>query len=31
MLADCLLGTVANSHVTDALESYCQFWPNEEY
>ena len=26
MHADCLLDTV-----TDALESYCQFWPNEEY
>lgn len=20
---------VANSHVTDVLESYCQFWPNK--
>ena len=31
MHADCLLDAVANSHVTDVLESYCQVWSTKEY
>ena len=31
MHADYLLDTEANSHVTDVLESYCQFWSTKEY